>query len=101
MGFPPFSSRPLVPQISCLAGAGHLQQFFGAGGSALRILAQTGEDELIDSARNLQLGAMRGRHRLLLHVLHQHLHRVGGAKHHDVQCQHHQHGRGFGEPRVI
>jgi hypothetical protein len=32
MGFPPFSSRPLVPLVRCLAGASHLHQFFGAGG---------------------------------------------------------------------
>ena len=45
------------------------------------ILAQTGQDELVDLVRDLLLGAVRGRRRLLLHVLHQHLHHVGCAKH--------------------
>ena len=70
MDFPPFSGRPLVPQVRCLAHPGHLQQFFGAGGPPLRVFAQTGQDELVYFPRDVQLGAMRWRYWLLLRMLH-------------------------------
>ena len=79
--FPPGSRRPLVPAFAGPAALDDGQELARRPAARCRILLEARQHELVELARNRQLGALRRRHRRRLHVLQEHLHRRVGLEH--------------------
>ena len=75
MRLPPVPGARLVPRLAGFAANRHPEQLLGVLRAVHRVLLEAGEDELVELTRDPELGSLRRRHRLRVHVLHQHLHR--------------------------